>query len=361
MKSLYATRIFTPALLASAVSMAAGAADFSNVSTVDAAQLAPSAGQSATLGEISPAQLARAQAKLAHAAQIADRFAQSAAEAGLPDRWRFEMVNALMQKPEAAFAQVETAGNVRDALQSAAAVPQASMPTQAKSLGDIGDDLTYVPLTAPCRISDTRSGGGALAPFTARTLNFTISNAAQGGSGCNPFGGYVGGGLPGAAAVNITVIGGGAAAAGSYLQAYPQGGSTTTSWLNYGAGQIIANQGVLPLNTSNGQFVLYSNAQTDAIVDVFGSFVRPQATALDCVSTAPSAGVTLNTTTRDGNATAPACAAGYTSVAIFSNASGDYPSLANIVTNDFAVFYHYYGSTSATFTAAARCCRTPGR
>jgi hypothetical protein len=273
------------------------------------------------------------------------------------------MVNALMQSPERVFDQVQATSNVRDALALAGTLSLTSAKAEvgtAKDLGDTGGDLTYIPLASPCRIVDTRpsSGGtGTLAPGVARNFNFTNSNTSQGGSGCTPFAGYVGGGVPGAAAVNITVIGGATAPAGAFLQAYPGGGSTTTSWLNFGPGQIIANEGVLGIS-STFIFTLKASATVDAIVDVFGSFVRPHATALECV--------TATSTSSFLGIVAASCSAGYTltgggckSSSITDHTYEAFPSSA---TSFGCGCWPENGQTiGTTLTAYATCCRTPGR
>jgi hypothetical protein len=319
---------------------------------------------------IDAASLAKAQQKLAHAVQIANQFASSAAAEGLNERWRGEMINALMAKPEQTFAQVAATGNVRDAM----SVATAGTTATAKDLGDTADDLTYIPLPSPCRIVDTRTGGGQLVANTPRNFSFTQSNTTQGGSGCTPFTGYVGGGVPGAAALNITVIGGSAAVAGSFLQAYPGGGSTTTSWLNFGAGQVIANEGILGIS-STFVFTLKTNAAADAIVDVFGSFVRNHATQLDCVAVGANAGdVNASNISIPANSNSfyepQACPAGYNVVSVNCYANGG----SNVYLTGSGISGGGAGSAGFGFCGyvnlnasavnvriGASCCRIPGR
>jgi hypothetical protein len=166
-----------------------------------------------------------------------------------------------------------------------------------------------------------------------------------------------------AIAANVTVDESGLTgfSAGSYLQIYPQGSSTTTSFMNFGPNQIIANAGVISVNQANSQFSVVSSAATQVIVDAYGVFIAPQPTALECTNTAYSADVPLDTTTRTGSTVAPACPAGYTRVATMPDGNGDFFNLVTALVDDGGVFMRYNGSTSATFKARAKCCRVPGR
>ncbi|WP_347261282.1 hypothetical protein [Rudaea sp.] len=379
MKSLNAIGFFVPALLAGAISTAVGAADVGMDASARAAQpsamtaqLATTAAQPSAMAKaretsdgITPAQLARAQSKLAHATQIADQFAQSATEAGLPARWHTELVNALMANPESSFAQVQAKGNASDAMLAANSLGGGTVApgVQPGVLGDVTDDLTYIPLASPCRIVDTRVAGGIVVGTIARNFVVTPSNTGQGGAGCNPWTGYLGQGLAGAVAVNITVDANGQTAVpGSYLTAFATGGTVpATSWVNFAGGQVASNGGILPLSTSPSfGFTVLTSATTHVIVDVTGSFVRPEATALDCTTTAGGT-LTLNTTTRNGNTSAPSCPAGYTRVSTHHGANGDFANMYVQVAGDGYAFFYYGGSTSVSPFVYAKCCRVPGR
>ncbi len=102
-------------------------------------------------------------------------------------------------------------------------------------------DLQFVPVE-PCRIADTRSGGGAIAADATR--NFLVSGetgfAAQGGTstGC---------GVPeGALAAELTVISINPAGNG-LLRAFPFGGSPTATTLSYRSGGNTLSTGTIAL------------------------------------------------------------------------------------------------------------------
>jgi hypothetical protein len=323
---------------------------------------------SAASNEISAAQLQAAQQKLGHAQQIVAQFADRASAEGLPEAWRMEMINNLMKSPESSFAQVQSAATAHAALSTAGDLTNAPASTSsdasAKVLGDTGDDLTFIPLPTPCRIVDTRASGagGALAAGATRVFSFVGSATTQGGSTtCTPFGGYVGGGVPGAAALNITVDATGSPAApGSFLAAFADGGTLGASWLNFAGGQIIANQGIVGISTGY-KFDIKVNGQTNVIVDVFGSFVRPAATAFDCVGT-------VNTVNSIGAGVqtfyyAPACTAGYTAVGTYcyTGVSGIYSTGSGITGEQaFCAWRNTTGAAGNT-SNGAKCCRVPGR
>jgi hypothetical protein len=307
---------------------------------------------------ISAESLAKAQTKFAHAQQIAAQFAVAAEAEGLPSVWRAEMITALMRAPEAQFAQVQTSATARDALMSAHDIAASPSIAVSGGLGDVGADLTFVPLTTPCRIVDTRvSGAGG--PLTHATRAFSLSgSAAQGSSSsCNSYG-YIGLVNPGAIAVNIVADASGyTAAVGSFLRAYPDGGSASTSWLNFSTGEVVANAGVLGLNTSNAKFDIFVNATANVIVDVYGSFVAPDPTPLECTTVKSTAAVlaTVGAT----------CPSGYTVTGggCDSDSIYDYTYSATIAGNGyscgfFAIAPHSVGDT---LTASAQCCRVPGR
>lgn len=313
---------------------------------------------------IDPAALARAQQKLARAQQVVQQFAASAAAEGLADSWRAELLSALMQGSENSIARVQGVATARDALATAHDASVATSATsQPKALGDATVDLTFIPLPIPCRIVDTRAAGagGILAAGSTRAFAFGVS-AAQGSSSCSPFTGYVGFGEPAAAAVTVTVDATGSPAQpGSFIKVFPDGGSTPTSWLNFGGGQIIANAGVLSI--ANNKFDIQVSGATNVLVDVFGSFIRPQATALDCLDTTKVTG----TIASSGNLTlvGAACPASYspTGGGCFggSNASRSVEEATLNVNGQWFCRWQDYSGTSYELASSTHCCRVPGR
>ena len=372
MKSLNAVRFFVPALLAGAISTAVGAADVGAAAMATAAQPAAMAKARETSDAITPAQLARAQAKFAHATQIADQFAQSAADAGLPARWRTEMVNTLMSNPESTFAQVQAKANVSDAMLAANSLGggKVAPAVQPDVLGDVTDDLTYIPLASPCRIVDTRVAGGIVVGTIARNFAVTPANTGQGGAGCNPWTGYIGGGYAGAVAVNITVDANGQTAVpGSYLTAFATGATVpATSWVNFAGGQVASNSGILPLN--NFGFTVLTSATTNVIVDVTGSFVRPAATAVNCsnVYNSATSTVTYQSFANFVDSSFPACPASTTGVSYqwkYSSGTGGLGVWYNDYGNELGLSYAAYNpgltGTNMVIYLGRRCCQVPGR
>ena len=156
---------------------------------------------------------------------------------------------------------------------------QIGEPPIGEALGDVGADLVFTPLS-PCRIADTRSGGGAITGNTSRGFDMDGSNlSAQGGSatGCGiPLG------VARAIAVTLTVT---EPQAAGYFTAWASGMRPTISALNYTTGQTIANTTVVPtLPGAGNDFNLYSLATAQAVMDVVGYFAAPVATALDCTT-----------------------------------------------------------------------------
>lgn len=310
--------------------------------------------------------LARAQAKFHHAVQVAARFdAQARAEGLANDNWRFAMIANLMKSPEQEFIQVETAHNVAAALGAAARIANDTNPSVslAKSLGSASSDLSYVPIN-PCRILDTRAGA-IVASGVPRDFNYDAVNV--GSAACSVASSIPGGAyIPAAIAVNVTIddtlVSG--IATGSYLAAYPQGGTPGSSFVNFGSGQVIANAGVIAINQSNGNFTVTTNAPAQVIADVYGVFVPPQASTLDC-TTATNAG-SFSPVSLTGTVSV-SCPAGYSLVsggcdgtALTGILTGSFQSAANTYTCSYGVL-GLLATLTGSATAHATCCRLPGR
>ena len=126
---------------------------------------------------------------------------------------------------------------------------------------------------APCRVADTRKGGGALTSGTARS--FYVS----GSFGFAPQGGTSGGcGIPlGAPAVAVNVTTTGSSAAG-YLTGYAAGTSpAATNFTSYRAGQNVTANPILSLADPSSQTaqltVKAGGGSTQVIIDVTGYYV----------------------------------------------------------------------------------------
>jgi len=146
-----------------------------------------------------------------------------------------------------------------------------------KTLGDIGKDVVYTPVT-PCRIVDTRSGAGGTLN-AGDTRNWLASNpsgtfVAQGGSASNC-------GIavkPAAVLVNLTVAG--TQSGPAFLTAWPfNQAKPLAASLNWVAtGTQVANAIILPLCTGGGctsDWSLFASSGTELIVDVMGYFAAP--------------------------------------------------------------------------------------
>jgi hypothetical protein len=153
-------------------------------------------------------------------------------------------------------------------------------PIQPNVIGQSSADLVYTPLP-PCRIIDTRLGGGPIAANTDR--NFVVAGSGnmsgQGGSatGCGvPFGPAT------AVMLNFTAVG--AAGAGNlrgYAFATPAPPFPNASLVNYGIVSglnAIANGVVVPIcdvtvtSCTSDLIIRVANSATDVVVDVLGYF-----------------------------------------------------------------------------------------
>lgn len=319
---------------------------------------------------ITPEQLQRAQQKLAHAQQVVSQFADRARVEGLPDKWRFQMLTQLMQAREAQFDEVASAATTRDALSrvqefaTRQAHASGSQNIQPKALGDFEDDLTFTPLSLPCRIVDTRQSGagGPLAAGETRKFNFSAA-VNQGASDCSitPLSDSV---SPSAAALNITAVAiGFAGPPGSYLQAYPDGFSTTTSWLNFAGGQVVASGGILQLGLEIN-FDIKASAETHVLVDVFGTFAATQASPLACTTIASTSITVPGITQADFVLPTNVCLGSGTSVSAYCyahNLSNVYLTGSGISLDNGLPFCSWINSNSTPVTVlqGAVCCEVP--
>jgi hypothetical protein len=321
--------------------------------------------------------LERAKAKFAHALSIADQFADQAKAAGVTgDNWRFEMVGNLMKGSEANFASVSLARSFADAIGASIAVARAGGNTVsnsstigatpatdaspvAESFPKVFDELVYVPIT-PCRILDTRAaGGGVLAALGVYSYVFSGSNVGA-SSSCS-----VASQIPSqssnaavAFAANVTIDDSAISGftPGAYLQIYPQGGSTPTSFMNFGPGQIIANAGIVSLNVTNLEFSITPSAPANVIVDTYGVFVLPPQNNLSCLQVTSTNNV-LGTVTVTCPASFSLTGGGCNSNSIYDHT---YESNPTNGTTWGCGFYPETGQLlGSTLTAYAVCCSAP--
>lgn len=318
--------------------------------TVTAQEVAR-AGAPATAPPLSPA------ARSALINQLVDRWGASVqAEHGLDvDVWRSRLLTSLMRID---------GDNLRDAVtretyEEMMATLVGRGDRTGERLGDLTGDLTYTPLQ-PCRILDTRATpagpipAGSTRPFVALALNF----AFQGGSS-NDCG--TAGIIPTAVAINLTAVD---PAGPGYATVFPfQSSQPLTASVNFAAGAIINNTLIakVPNPLLTFDFTVYSFAQAHYVGDLVGFFAPNQATALQCIDTAPTS--TTIFPSSEGTAVAPACPIGYTATGTNCEAvsipfSGGMPLI--FTRNGTCKARNDSGSTQ-TLTASQTCCRVPGR
>jgi hypothetical protein len=320
---------------------------------------------------VGEAALARAQEKFARALRVVDQFNDQARARGIDgDGWRFQMLANLMRGSEANIAAVGTARTFAEAMSaSGRGAPIGTLPPDARpmSLGDALDDLVYVPIV-PCRILDTRGHGGPLAAGSSQDYYYTPAN--PGSANCDVTGQIPGGAVsptPAAIAVNVTVDDtgfSGGFSPGSYLRLFPQGASTPASFLNFGPGQVVANAGIVKIDLLSQQFTVYASAPAQVIVDLYGVFITPQATELDCSGGQQKSG-TLPANGSVAFASA-SCQAGYAltgGACTGGDATTTYLTKSTIggTGHEWLCGWISKNASAQTVYASPRCCRVPGR
>jgi len=242
---------------------------------------------------------------------------------------------------------------------SAKATPKLESP----AFGGLSTELVYIPLT-PCRFIDTRNVGGPLAG--TRGFDLDLTGSTYGGSAaCDPSASVSNNANNiGAIAINVAIVS--PTVAPGFIGARPAGATTTTAlvnWYESGAAVQASNAGVVTTDqTGAANEIEFFGSATQFIVDVFGVFAAPTATALDCIygtratSNIPANGV--------ANTFAPACPVGYTKVDISCDASSFSNSVVSFDLDNGNSPYCAFRNTSAVVTTGAaqlRCCRIPGR
>jgi hypothetical protein len=149
-------------------------------------------------------------------------------------------------------------------------------PAAEKALGSTTQDVVFTPLT-PCRIADTRNpgaGGPLVADATNRTfVGFTATDfTAQGGQAAAGNCGVPNGAT--ALVLNITAV---QPQAAGFLRLWPSNLSMPfASMLNFAVGDFATSTGtIVPVNSTNNQFNVFSPATVDFVADVAGYFKAP--------------------------------------------------------------------------------------
>lgn len=315
---------------------------------------------------VDAAALARAQGKFSQALDVVRHFDATAQREGFSNNeWRRELLANLMQADEATRTNVAAAGDLTEAMDRSRSAARIAPATPTNLIGSVTYDLVFIPIT-PCRILDTRAGASLKAGVTY-SYSYDSGNTGAGSCGVHSQIPGLPAFSPAAEAVNVTVDENAFSgfAPGSYLAVFPQGGALGSSFMNFGPGQVLANAGVIALNAGNGQFSLLSNANTNVIVDVYGVFMPPQATALDCMETTKVTGNmdSYGTISLTGNT----CPASYTAVGGSCFGGGNaYRSVEEAVmsaNSQWVCRFHDSGGNTYPYELAAstRCCRVPGR
>lgn len=120
-----------------------------------------------------------------------------------------------------------------------------------------GDGLTFVPISSPDRLVDTRSTGRL---DGRTTISFDVDGSAEASALGRP---------PGAASVNLTATG---HDVGGFVTSWDCGERPTTSALNPAAGSTTANGAIVPL-TSSGRTCLFHANGGHLIVDLAGWWI----------------------------------------------------------------------------------------
>ena len=235
---------------------------------------------------------------------------------------------------------------------------------RVKALGDASTDLVYRPIT-PCRFVDTRNVGGPIAG--SRTFDLSVLGSTYGGSAtCNILSAA---GIPsadsiGAIAINVAIVS--PTAAPGFIGARPVGSTNATAlvnWYEAGAQVQASNAGVVSTAQGPGDDIELFGSPTQVIVDVFGVFTAPGATALDCITTAPNSVDVPNGSTTETLVPAPACPAGYTHVSVLCGATTGTGFYLTKTGDNGSLSCSYINLSGSPNQGAvrARCCRLPGQ
>ena len=306
------------------------------------------------------------QAMLAEKIAITNRLMQAAVEGrDVTADYRMWLLETMYRAPLSELRAIGTGGG-HDAIVRAA-TKAAKAPAK---LGAANTELVYYPIT-PCRYIDTRSVGGPLT--TPRAFDLSSDGGTYGGSAaCNPKS-AVGGNEDtiGALAINVAIVS--PTVAPGFIGVRPAGATNTSALVNWyasGASVQASNAGVVTTNQTPATVaeIEFFGSSTQFIVDVFGVFAAPTATALDCTNGLETS-VNLDTTNRDFNLFAGSCPAGYAIVSNSCQASpiGEFEGGKVVLAGQGAFvggsncFGYYAGTSSVTILNAPWCCRIPGR
>lgn len=298
---------------------------------------------------------------------IVEGMAAEAGRRNLAHTWRASTLNGLLVLDSSALRELQAAGAYDDVV---AGMAKASARSTHKRLGNVSQDVVYKPVT-PCRLIDTRNVGGKISGVRAYNLD-VAGNPYGGDPACN-LAAIVGQsqGQVGALFLNITIID--PQTVPGFIAARKAGDTNLTSWVNwYQSGPAVqsANAGIV--TTANAEnaaqansFEILSSGAVDVIVDLFGAFVRPEATALDCMIARtndvmmpfgpPGPWVVRATCPAGYMATGVSCGADFQSAVHYFGPFG-----ISLTTYECAFVKSNDGATAYVATSTT-CCRVPGR
>lgn len=230
------------------------------------------------------------------------------------------------------------------------------------ALGSAAADLTYTPLpNGRCRVADSRVITSPLPGGVTRGIDTedTASYASQGGTGSTLGDGSANCGIPSfvnALAISVSVV---TTGSGGFFKIFENGQAFSTgSTVQYEPGVSASNDVIVKSCIACAvELSVYSNTNVHYVIDVLGYFMPNEATALQCTDTA-----TTNLTIAAGavgNATAPACAAGYTQTS--TNCESSTWQMPFVFFKAGTCSAQNNSAGSATLRASRTCCRVPGR
>jgi len=200
-------------------------------------------------------------------------------------RW---MLESLYKMPTTKLRAMPLTGSPDVLANEIVRASKANTKLEGPAFGGNATELVYIPLT-PCRFIDSRNIGGPLVGTAAFDLDLTGSSYG-GSAACDPTA-AVGNNANniGAIAINVAIVS--PTGAPGFVGARPFGATTTTAlvnWYQAGASVQASNAAVVTTDQSlsNPEIELFGSP-TQYIVDIFGLFAAPTATALDCQDVVP--------------------------------------------------------------------------
>ena len=329
------------------------------------------------LGEkktVSPEQLARLSEKADLIRQIF-KAAQSDIQRGhvSPERQRW-LLESLYQTP---LEQIRAIGALGTFSATVNAMSYTKTAIRPKAFGDTTQDLVFKPFI-PCRYIDTTIVGPKVQPPPALPRGFDISQSGStygGSAACAPLTlTGVDENSIGALAMNVAIFDTSAAAPPGFLGARPAGSTNVTSLMNWDVSSPFwqdSNYAIITMDQTPlaAEFEFFTSSAVHVIVDLFGAFIAPNATKLDCV-TLYNVSATTVAAGLEACANPPACpnttAAGFyeATAPLFDKGGATNDGLVVSQMNLNRPGLQVCGRATAgasSFTAGVQCCRVPGR